>query len=103
MLRDSLQKWVGRSVNGTVTLELRRGDDYSILNTESESLTYARRRTCRWRWSRPRRSARSIAIGQLSLRNLDIEDSREKLRGYVARGVLEAGDNVERLVSDAER
>ena len=41
MLRDSLQKWVGRSVNGTVTLELRRGDDYSILDTESESLTYA--------------------------------------------------------------
>ena len=102
MLRDSLQKWVGRSVNGTVTLSLRRGDDYSILNTESESLTYA-----------PENLSMEVVegeafspldrIGQLSLRNLDIDDSRAKLRGYVDRGVLPAGDNVGRLVSDREK
>jgi len=99
MLRDSLQKWVGRSVNGTVTLELRRGDDYSILNTESESLTYS-----------PENLSMEVVedeafspvdrIGQLSLRNLDIDDSREKLRGYVERGVLPASDNVGKLVHD---
>ena len=99
MLRDSLQKWVGRSVNGTVTLELRRGDDYSILDTVSESLTYA-----------PENLSMEVVeeeafspldrIGQLSLRNLDIEDSRTKLRGYVERGVLPAGDNAERLVHE---
>jgi len=99
MLRDSLQKWIGRSVNGTVTLELRRGDDYSLLNTESESLTYA-----------PENLSMEVVeeeafspidrIGQLSLRNLDIEDSRTKLRGYVARGVLPAGDNAERLIHE---
>ena len=102
MLRDSLQKWIGRSVNGTVTLELRRGDDYSILDTESDSLTYA-----------PENLSMEVVedeafspvdrIGQLSLRNLDIADSRAKLRGYVDRGVLPAGDNVERLVHDDER
>jgi len=99
MLRDSLQKWVGRSVNGTVTLELRRGDDYTILDTVSESLTYA-----------PENLSMEVVedeafspldrIGQLSLRNLDIDDSREKLKGYVSRGILPKGDNVKRLVEE---
>jgi len=99
MLRDSLQKWVGRSVNGTVTLELRRGDDYSILNTESESLTYAPENLS-MELVEAEAFSPADRIGQLSLRNLDIEDSREKLRGYIERGVLPAGDNVERLVHD---
>lgn len=99
MLRDSLQKWVGRSVNGTVTLELRRGDDYTLLDTQSESLTYV-----------PENLSMEVVedeafspldrIGQLSLRNLDIDDSREKLRGYVSRGILPKGDNVKRLVEE---
>ena len=97
MLRDSLQKWIGQSVNGTVTLELRRGDDYSLLNTESESLTYA-----------PENLSMEVVadeafspldrIGQLSLRNLDINDSREKLHKYADKGVLPAGDAMKKLL-----
>ena len=97
MLRDSLQKWIGQSVNGTVTLELRRGDDYSLLNTESESLTYA-----------PENLSMEVVadeafspldrIGQLSLRNLDINDSREKLHKYADKGVLPSGDAMKKLL-----
>ncbi len=99
MLRDALQKWIGHSVNGTVTLELRRGDDYSVLNTESDSLTYA-----------PENLSMEVVedeafspldrIGQLSLRNLDIEDSRTKLQGYASKGVLPSGDAMKQLISD---
>jgi len=101
MLRDSLQKWIGQTVNGTVSLELRRGDDYSILNTESESLTYA-----------PENLSMEVVedeafspldrIGQLSLRNLDIDDSRSKLHGYATKGVLPAGDAMKQLISDKD-
>ena len=99
MLRDSLQKWVGRTVTGRVDLELRRGDDYSILNTVSEALTYA-----------PENLSMEVVedeafspverVGQLSLRNLDIQDSREKLRRYVSMGVLPRGDHLQLLASD---
>ena len=75
MLRDTLQKWVGRAISGTVTLELRRGDDYSLLDTESPNLTYHPERL-----SMERVEGEAFSpldrIGQLSLRNLDIEDSR---------------------------
>lgn len=101
MLRDSLQKWVGRTVSGTVTLELRRGDDYTILNTVSDALTYA-----------PENLSMEVVadeafspverVGQLSLRNLDIQDSREKLRRYVSMGVLPRGDHLQRLASDSD-
>jgi len=99
MLRDTLQKWIGHSVSGTVTLELRRGDDYSLLNTESEELTY-----------HPESLSMEVVeneafspldrIGQLSLRNLDIDDSREKLHKYAAKGVLPAGDAMKKLLSN---
>ena len=100
MLRDTLQKWIGHSVSGTVTLELRRGDDYSVLNTESDQLTY-----------HPESLSMEVVeneafspldrIGQLSLRNLDIEDSREKLHKYAAKGVLPAGDAMKKLLSNS--
>ena len=69
MLRDTLQKWVGRTVSGTVTLELRRGDDYTILNTESPHLTYAPERLSMERVEDEAFSPLD-RIGQLSLRNL---------------------------------
>ena len=90
MLRDTLQKWVGRAVTGTVTMELRRGDDYTILNTESDNLTYHPERL-----SMERVDGEAFSpldrIGQLSLRNLDIEDSRAKLEVYSRAGVLPGG------------
>jgi len=87
MLRDTLQKWVGRAVTGTVTLELRRGDDYTILDTTGPNLTY---RPERLSMERVEEEAFTPLdrIGQLALRNLDILDSREKLSVYAASGVL---------------
>ena len=90
MLRDTLQKWVGRAVTGTVTVELRRGDDYTILDTESPNLTYQPERL-----SMERVEGEAFSpldrIGQLSLRNLDIQDSRAKLETYAQTGVLPSG------------
>lgn len=90
MLRDSLQKWVGKAVNGTVTLELRRGDDYTILDTESPNLTYHPERLSMERVESEAFSP-TDRIGQLSLRNLDITDSRNKLDVYAKAGVLPSG------------
>ena len=90
MLRDTLQKWVGRAVTGTVTVELRRGDDYTILDTKSPNLTYQPERL-----SMERVEGEAFSpldrIGQLSLRNLDIQDSRAKLEVYAQTGVLPSG------------
>jgi argininosuccinate synthase len=87
MLRDTLQKWVGRAVTGTVTLELRRGDDYTILDTEGPHLTYHPERLS---MERVEDEAFSPVdrIGQLQLRNLDILDSRAKLELYARSGLL---------------
>ncbi len=89
MLRESLQRWVGKAATGEVTLELRRGDDYSILNTTGPHLTYAPERLSM------ERSASAFApedrIGQLTMRNLDIADSREKFQVYANSGVLSIG------------
>jgi argininosuccinate synthase len=87
MLRDTSQRWVARAVTGEVTIELRRGNDYSILNTESPNLTYKPERL----------SMEKVAgafspqdrIGQLTMRNLDIADTREKLATYAKAGLLE--------------
>jgi len=99
MLRDTLQKWVGRVVTGTVTLELRRGDDYTILNTESPNLTYAPERLSMERVEDEPFSPLD-RIGQLSLRNLDISDSRAKLADYAQAGVLPGGSLKELLEGD---
>ena len=90
MLRDTLLKWVGRAITGTVTLELRRGDDYTILDTTSPNLTYHPERL-----SMEKVDGEAFSpvdrIGQLHMRNLDIIDSRDKLGLYSASGVLPHG------------
>lgn len=99
MLRDTLQKWVGQAVSGTVTLALRRGDDYTLLNTESDQLTYKPENLS---MERVEDEAFSPVdrIGQLSLRNLDIADTRGKLAEYSSLGALPAGDKVKQLIDD---
>ena len=88
MLRESAQRWVARAVTGEVTVELRRGNDYSILDTTSPNLTY-----------KPERLTMEKGeafftpldrIGQLTMRNLDILDTREKLEVYTQSGLLRA-------------
>jgi len=90
MLRDTLQRWVGRAVTGTVTMELRRGDDYSLLDTDGPNLTYRPERLSMERVEDEPFSPVD-RIGQLSMRNLDIADSREKLSVYAGVGVLPSG------------
>ncbi len=86
MLRESLQRWVARLVSGEVTIGLRRGNDYSLLNTESPNLTYAPERLTM------EKGAASFTpqdrIGQLTMRNNDITDTREKLIAYAQRGLM---------------
>ena len=86
MLREMSQRWVARAITGEVTLELRRGNDYSILNTESPNLTYHPERLTMEKGE----SAFSPQdrIGQLTMRNLDIADTREKLLLYARMGLL---------------
>ncbi len=86
MLRETAQRWVARAVSGEVTLELRRGNDYSILNTESANLTYKPERLTMEKGE----STFSPAdrIGQLTMRNLDIADTRDKLSMYAKTGLL---------------
>jgi argininosuccinate synthase len=99
MLRDTLQKWVGRAVTGEVTLELRRGDDYTILDTQGPNLTYHPERL-----SMERVEAEAFSpldrIGQLQMRNLDIADSREKLGVYANAGTLTGDSSAARLLDD---
>jgi argininosuccinate synthase len=91
MLRETAQRWVARAVTGEVTLELRRGNDYSIMNTESPNLTYHPERLTMEKGE----GAFSAAdrIGQLSMRNLDIADTRDKLGVYSRAGLLGGGDD----------
>jgi len=92
MLRETAQRWVARAVTGEVTLELRRGNDYSIMDTVSPNLTYAPERLS---MEKVEDAAFSPAdrIGQLTMRNLDIADTREKLGVYSRAGLL--GNNSE--------
>ena len=99
MLRESAQRWVARAITGEVTLELRRGNDYSILNTTSPNLTYHPERL----------SMEKVAsmfsprdrIGQLTMRNLDIADTSDKLRIFSQTGLLSA-DNAS-VLADLKR
>ncbi len=90
MLRDTVQRWVGRAVTGEVAIELRRGDDYTILDTTSPNLTYHPERLSMERVADEAFSPVD-RIGQLHMRNLDIQDSRDKLGIYAKAGVLPAG------------
>jgi len=86
MLRDSAQRFVARAVTGEVSVELRRGNDYSILKTTSPNLTYKPERLTMEKGE----SAFSPLdrIGQLTMRNLDIDDTRQKLMTYLKTGLL---------------
>ncbi|MCC8404846.1 argininosuccinate synthase [Paraburkholderia sp. MMS20-SJTN17] len=90
MLRETAQRWVARAITGEVSVELRRGNDYSILSTKSPNLTYQPERL----------SMEKVAstfsprdrIGQLTMRNLDINDTRDKLRIYSQVGLLSSNE-----------
>lgn len=86
MLRDAAQRFVAKAITGEVTLELRRGNDYSILNTESANLTYHPDRLTMEKGEST--FSPLDRIGQLTMRNLDIADTRDKLSVYVNAGVL---------------
>jgi argininosuccinate synthase len=87
MLRESLQRWVGMAVTGEVTLRLRRGEDYSILNTSGPAFSY---HPDKLSMERTEDSAFGPVdrIGQLTMRNLDIADSRAKLEQYASLGMV---------------
>jgi len=95
MLRETAERWVARAVSGEVAIELRRGNDYSVVNTESPNLTYKPERLTMEKGE----SAFSPQdrIGQLTMRNLDIADTREKLATYAKVGLLPAGSTLPRL------
>jgi argininosuccinate synthase len=86
MLREAAQRWVAKPVTGEVTIELRRGNDYSILNTTSPNLTFHPERLSMEKTD----SAFSPRdrIGQLTMRNLDITDTRAKLMTYAKSGLI---------------
>ena len=90
MLRETAQRWVASAITGTVTLELRRGNDYSLLNTESPNLTYHPERLSMEKVEDAPFSPLD-RIGQLTMRNLDITDTRAKLGIYANAGLLELG------------
>jgi argininosuccinate synthase len=87
MLRESLQRWVASAVTGEVTLRLRRGADYTILQTSGPALSY---HPDKLSMERTENAAFGPVdrIGQLTMRNLDIADSRAKLEGYARLGML---------------
>ncbi len=90
MLRETAQRWVASAITGTVTLELRRGNDYSLLNTESPNMTYAPERLSMEKVEDAPFSPLD-RIGQLTMRNLDITDTRAKLGIYAQSGMLSLG------------
>src|SRR5215469_7484316 len=103
MLREAAQRWVARPVTGEVTVELRRGNDYSILNTESPNLTYKPERLTMEK-GESTFSPRD-RIGQLTMRNLDITDTREKLLTYARAGLmtLSSGAEMPKLKDGGEK
>ena len=91
MLRESLQRWVASAVTGEVTLRLRRGDDYSVINTAGPHLSYHPDKLSMER-TEDAAFGPTDRIGQLTMRNLDIADTREKLELYRSQGQLGQGE-----------
>ena len=91
MLRESLTRWVASAVTGTVTIRLRRGDDYSILNTTGPGLSYHPEKLSMER-NENSEFGPADRIGQLTMRNLDIADTRAKLELYTKQGQLGASE-----------
>jgi argininosuccinate synthase len=99
MLRESLQRWVASAVNGEVSIRLRRGDDYSIINTTGPGLSYHPEKLS---MERTENAAFGPVdrIGQLTMRNLDIADTRAKLELYRSQGQI--GDGEFKLIGEIE-
>ena len=95
MLREAAQRWVARAVTGEITLELRRGNDYSILNTESPNLTYQPDRLSMEKVEDAAFTPQD-RIGQLTMRNLDITDTRSKLGIYRRTGLFDCSHTFKR-------
>ena len=95
LLRDAAQRWIARAITGEVSIELRRGNDYSILNTVSKNLTYHPERLTMEKGDST--FSPQDRIGQLTMRNLDIADTREKLGIYAATGLLTGDASAEML------
>ena len=104
MLREAAQRWVARAITGEVTIELRRGNDYSILNTVSANLTYAPERLSMEKVEDAPFSP-ADRIGQLTMRNLDITDTRQKLGIYNDVGLLTGNTSVAlpRIAKDSDK
>src|SRR5690242_20625498 len=98
MLRETAQRWVARAITGEVTVELRRGNDYSILDTKSPNLTYKPERLTMEKGEAFFTPA--DRIGQLTMRNLDIVDTRDKLRVYSETGLIGPGGGIPLLGVD---
>ena len=92
MLRETAERWVARAVTGEVRVELRRGNDYSILDTQSPNLSYKPERLTMEKGESS--FSPQDRIGQLTMRNLDIADTREKLAAYAKAGLLKAGGSI---------
>jgi len=90
MLRESLTKWVASAVTGSVTLRLRRGDDYTIVNSEGGGFSYHPEKISMERTD-DEAFGPTDRIGQLTMRNLDIHDTRAKLDLYRQQGQLDGG------------
>ncbi|MFM8628268.1 MAG: argininosuccinate synthase [Candidatus Nanopelagicus sp.] len=91
MLRQSLTSWVASAITGQVTIRLRRGDDYSIINTQGKNLSYSPERLSMER-TEDAAFGPADRIGQLTMRNLDIADTRSKLELYASQGQLGRAD-----------
>lgn len=92
MLRETAQRWVAKAITGEVSIELRRGNDYTILDTQSANLTYAPERLSMEKVENTSFTPQD-RIGQLTMRNLDILDTRQKLGIYTNTGLIGTGTN----------
>jgi argininosuccinate synthase len=102
MLRETAQRWVARAITGEVTLELRRGNDYCLLNTESPNLTYKPERLTMEKGDEVFFTPLD-RIGQLTMRNLDIVDTRDKIGVYAKAGLLQLGEGAAMLKLGGEK
>jgi argininosuccinate synthase len=93
MLREAAQRWIAKPVTGSVTLELRRGNDYTILSTDSPNLTFAPERLSMEKTESS--FSPKDRIGQLTMRNLDITDTRAKLQTYAQAGLINLSQGTE--------
>ncbi|MEJ1154298.1 argininosuccinate synthase [Microbacterium marmarense] len=102
MLRESIQKWVGSTISGTVTLRLRRAEDYTILDTVAAGMSYSPEKLSMERVG-DAAFGPTDRIGQLTMRNLDIADSRARLEYYASAGLIggPTGELVGRVTAGA--